>query len=208
MATLGFAIWLQQAELAVTNRLIMIFIGLIAVAVLALAIALIAIAVKAMKMVKDLTVAAEDFKTKMMPLLEVATDVGRTSRDLLQDSAPKLKIITANLVETSETLKATSRTAQSVAEHCDATVTDVNLRAQRQVARVDDMVTVALTTTSEVVGAIANGLKGPAQRVAAMAGQAKNFAEGLFARFRTRASAARGSEMQDEPTGDDDPPFA
>jgi hypothetical protein len=79
----------------------------------------------------------------------------------------------------------------------------VNLRAQKQVARVDDMVTVALTTTSEVVGAIANGLKGPAQRVATLAGQAKNFAEGLFARFRARASAADGVAAQD-----DDPPFA
>jgi len=189
MATMCFAMVFEQPELVATNRLIMVFIGLITVAVLALAIVLIVVAMKAVGALKGLSATAEEIKAKMLPLLEVAADVGRTSRDLLQDSVPKIKVITANLAETSDTLKATSKTAQSVVEHCDVTIADVNLRAQKQVARVDGMVTAALTTTSEVVETIGHGLRVPAQKIAAMASQAKYAAEGLLAKVKSMAGA-------------------
>ncbi len=188
MATMCFAMVLQQTDLAATNRLIMIFIGLIAGAMLVLAIALIVVALKAVQAVKGLSATAEEIKAKVLPLLDVATDIGKSGRAMLEDAAPKLKVITTNLAETSDTLKATSKTAQSVVEHCDATIADVNLRAQKQVARVDGMVTAALTTTAEVVESIGNGLRVPAQKIAAMASQAKYAAEGLLAKFKSMAS--------------------
>lgn len=196
---ISLAMWLQS-DLALTNRLIMILIGLIVLALLGLAIVLIVVAVKAVKAIKDITATAEEFKTKMLPLLDVAADVGRTSRDLLAETAPKLKVITANFVETSESLKETSRAAKAVVEHCDATIADANLRAQRQVARVDGMVTAALNTTAEVVEAIGGGLKISAHRIAGLAGQARNLAEGFIAKFRARrAAAAEPFEESEEP---------
>jgi hypothetical protein len=200
MATFGLAMWMQQSDLVVTNRLIMILIGLIILAVLGLGIVLIVVAVKAMKAMRDFGAAAEEFKGKMLPLLDIAADVGRTGRDLLTETAPKIKVITANFVETSEMLKETSRTAKAVVEHCDATIADANVRAQRQVARVDGMVTAALNTTAEVVEAIGHGLKAPAQRIAVLAGQARNFAEGFISKLRARrAAAAEPFEESEEP---------
>ena len=198
MTTLGLAMLLQHSELAETNRLILIFIVLLAIVILGMGIVFLVVAVKAMKMAKDLSATAEEFKQKMLPLLDVAADVGRTSRDLLADTAPKLKVITANFVETSETLKSTSRSAKAVVEHCDATIADANLRAQRQVARVDGMVTAALNTTAEVVEAVGHALKVPAHRIAVLAGQARNFAESFIAKIRARRAAP------EEPI---DPPF-
>ncbi|HWB32592.1 MAG TPA: hypothetical protein VG714_05405 [Acidobacteriaceae bacterium] len=197
MATIYPATWLQQSDLVATNHLIMVFIGLIAAAVLALTIVLIAVAVKAMKMVKEFAATAEEMKTKLLPLIDVATDVGRSGRDLLEDSAPKIKIITSNFVETSDTLRATSKAAKSVVEHCDVTIADANMRTQRQVARVDGMVTAALNTTTEVADTIANGLRGPAQRIATLAGQARSFAEGFFAKLRSRAATSETDSPYD-----------
>jgi hypothetical protein len=193
MTTMSVAMLLQHSELAETNRLILIFIVLLAVVILGMGIVFLVIAMKAMKMAKELSASAEEFKQKMLPLLDVAAEVGRTSRDLLNETAPKIKVITANFVETSETLKATSRTAKSVVEHCDVTIADANLRAQRQVARVDGMVTAALNTTAEVVEAVGQGLKVPAQRIAVLAGQARNFAETFIAKIRARRAAAEES---------------
>lgn len=198
MTTIGLAMWLQRSELAETNRLILIFIVLLSIVILGMGIAFLVVAIKAMKVAKELGATAAEFKTKILPVLDVAAEVGRTGRDLLVETAPKLKIITANFVETSETLKATSRTAKSVVEHCDATIADANLRAQRQVARVDGMVTAALNTTAEVVEAIGQGLKVPAQRIAVLAGQARSFAENFIAKVRARRAAA------EEPA---EPPF-
>jgi len=193
MTTMSVAMLLQHSELAETNRLILIFIVLLAVVILGMGIVFLVIAMKAMKMAKELSATAEEFKQKMLPLLDVAAEVGRTSRDLLNETAPKIKVITANFVETSETLKETSRTAKSVVEHCDVTIADANLRAQRQVARVDGMVTAALNTTAEVVESVGHALKVPAQRIAVLAGQARNFAETFIAKIRARRAAAEES---------------
>lgn len=198
MTTLGLAMLLQHSELAETNRLILIFIVLLAIVILGMGIVFLVVAVKAMKIAKELSATAEEFKRKMLPLLDVAADVGRTSRDLLTETAPKIKVITANFVETSETLKATSRTAKSVVESCDATIADANLRAQRQVARVDGMVTVALNTTAEVVEAIGSTLKVSAHRVSGAVAQARGFAESLIGKLRARR-AAQPFEEEEEP---------
>ena len=199
MTTMNLAMLLQHSELAETNRLILIFIVLLAAIILGMGIVLLVVAIKAMKMARDLSATAEEFKAKMLPLLDVAADVGRTSRDLLGETAPKIKVITANFVETSETLKATSRTAKSVVEHCDATIADANLRAQRQVARVDGMVTAALNTTAEVVESVGHALKVPAQRIGVLAGQARNFAETFIAKVRARRSAMPFEENDEPP---------
>jgi hypothetical protein len=92
-----------------------------------------------------------------------------------------VKLISENLAET-------SKIARSAVQQIETTVGDANLRTQRQVARVDDMVTAALTTTTEVVEAVANGLRVPAHKIAAMAGQAKLAFDGLLARFKARQS--------------------
>jgi hypothetical protein len=49
------------------------------------------------------------------------------------------------------------------------------------------MVSTALTATVEVAEAISNGIRGPVQKIAFIAGQARRFAEGLLAGFKSYA---------------------
>src|ERR1700736_6476710 len=136
IGTMFFAMWLQDADLAQTNHLIMIFIGLIALFMLGMLIALVAIAVTAGKAVKSVTATVDELKGKVLPIIEIATDISKSGREIIQDATPKVKVITDNLVKTSEI-------ARDAVQKVDATIMDANQRTQRQVARVDDMVTAA-----------------------------------------------------------------
>jgi uncharacterized protein YoxC len=179
MAPMCFALWLEEIDLAGTNRLIMIFIGVVAVALLIMAIALLVISVASAKAIKAARQSADEIKDKVLPLIEVATEIGKSGQALLHDVTPQVKLISENLAET-------SKIARSAVQQIETTVSDANLRTQRQVARVDGMVTAALTTTTEVVEAVATGLRVPAQKIAAMAGHAKLAFDGLLARFKAR----------------------
>lgn len=194
MATTGFAIWLQAPDLNGTNHLIMIFIGMVAIAMVVMAVAMIVVAITASKAVTGLNATVEELKGKVLPLIDSATEITRTSQALLNDSAPKVKHITDNLVAASDTLAETSKSAREAVRQFDTTLADVNLRTQRQVARVDTMVTAALTTTAEVAEAISNGIRVPVQKIAAMAGQAKCVIDGLLSRFRS----ATGTRSEDQ----------
>jgi ABC-type transporter Mla subunit MlaD len=198
MATMGFAMWIQAMDLAGTNRLIMIFIGLVAFAMLCVAVAMIVLAAIAFKSLKSLTATADELKIKVLPLIDVAMDISKTSRSVLDDAAPKVKVITDNLVMASDTLAETSKSARAAVAQFDTTIADVNVRAQKQVARVDGMLTSALTATSELAEAIGNGIRVPAQKIAAFAGQARLMAEGIFSRIRAVAAARAGSSSEPE----------
>jgi methyl-accepting chemotaxis protein len=189
MATTYFALWLQEPDLAKTNHLIMIFIGMVAVAMTVMAIALIVMAVVGVKAIKSVMTTVEDVTGKALPLIESATEISKTSQDLLRDVGPKVKVITDNVMQASETLAETSKAARATIQQIDVTIADANQRAQKQVARVDGMVTVALTTAAEVADAIGNGIRVPAQKIAAAATQAKAVAEGLLAKIRSMAGA-------------------
>jgi hypothetical protein len=71
----------------------------------------------------------------------------------------------------------------------DTTITDINMRTQRQVARVDGMVTSALTATIDAAETVSRSLRGPAEKVAAAASRAKLFAEGLLAKIKSAVAA-------------------
>jgi uncharacterized protein YoxC len=193
MAITYLAMWLQDADAANTRRLAFYLILLIAVAVAGMAVVLVVFALKAFKMIRDLATTADELKGKILPLLSEATILAKSGRELLEEATPKVKIITDNLVKTSDTLAETSRSARAVVAQFDTTLTDVNIRTQRQVARVDTMVTAALTTTAEVAEAISNGIRVPVQRIAGMAGAARVVLEGLFSRFQ-RATGAHASD--------------
>lgn len=175
------AMWFQ-AEEALSDPnirlLAVICLGVVALAMVALAIALVVLAAKSAKAIQGLAETVGELKQKAIPLMESATEISHSVEELLRENSPKLKVITDNLVETSDLVRGT-------AQHFERTLADANLRTQRQVARVDGMVSSALTTTVEIVEAIGNGIRVPAQKVAALAGQAKLFAEGLLARIRS-----------------------
>src|ERR1039457_3301240 len=188
MAMMCFAMWLQDGDPGGTRHLILLAIVVMALAIAGISIIMLVIGVKAMKTIKELGETATELKGKILPLLDEVMEISKTSRVLLQDAAPKVKAITENLVTASNSLAETSKEARAAMAQIDTTVTDANLRAQRQMARVDGMVTAALTTTAEVVEAIGNGIRVPAQKIAAGVTQAKNLIEGLIAKFKERTA--------------------
>jgi D-ribose pyranose/furanose isomerase RbsD len=188
MATIGFAMWLQNADPDGTRRLLLLAFGVMAVAIAVMAVILAAIAVKAMKVIQDVKTTADEVKLRLLPVLDEVLHISRASREILEDAAPKVKIISENLVKTSESLVESSKIARAAVQRIDGTITDANMRTQRQVARVDGMVTAALTTTQEVADTIVNGIKVPAQKLAVMLTQAKFAAEGLLAKARGMAA--------------------
>ena len=187
MTMMCLAMWLQESDPGSNRRLILIAIVLIAAAVVVMTVLMLAIAVKAMKAIKELTATAEEVRAKVMPLLDEAMEISKTSRVMLQDAAPKVKRITDNLITASETVAETSRAARSAVAQFDATIADVNVRTRGQVARVDGMVTAALTTTQEVADAVTKGIRVPVQKIAAAVTQARYFVEGLLSRTKPTA---------------------
>ncbi len=177
------AMWFQGTDAVseINTNLLTIFIGLVALAMLVQVTALIVLAAKSVKAIKGLAETVDELKQKALPLIDSATQISQTAEYLLSENAPKVRAIADNLLETSDLVRGT-------AQHFEETLADANLRTQRQVARVDGMVTAALTATVEVVETIGNGIRRPAQKIASLAGQAKRFAEGLLAGIKSYAS--------------------
>jgi len=173
------AMWFQDGDAlsAIDTKLLTVFVGLVALAMLVQAIALIVLAAKSGKAIKSLAASVDELKQKALPLIESATEISRSTQSLVNETVPKVRAITDNLVETSDLVRGT-------AQHFEETLADANRRTQRQVARVDEMVSATLTATVEIVETIGNGIRGPAQKIAEMVGQAKLFAEGLLAKIR------------------------
>src|SRR5260370_3118653 len=88
--------WLQDPDsLASGNtKLLIVFVGMVAIAMVAQAVALIIMAIGAGKARKRGLEIAEEVREKLMPVIS-------GTHDILRDAGPKVKIITENLVETS-----------------------------------------------------------------------------------------------------------
>ncbi len=156
--------WLQDASSLSSgnSRWLMFFVGMVAIAMVVQMIAVIVIAVGAAKASKKGLEIAEELRTKMGPILD-------TTHVVLHDSAPKLKIITENLVETSHVVR-------SKAQEFDATASDLNMRTRAQAARVDGMVTSVLNTTADISETLQRAAKVPVRE---FAGLVNGFKAGL-----------------------------
>src|SRR5450756_479320 len=152
----GVGMWMQEPDAlsAVNTKLLMVFVGMVAVAMCAQAIALIVMAIGASKARKRGLQIAEEIHAKVMPVVNQA-------QQLFEDTTPKIKVITENLVETSHIVR-------SKAVEFDATLTDVNQRARRQAARVDGMVTDTLQQTSEIAATVQRSIKIPLREIAGL----------------------------------------
>ena len=177
------AMWFQETYRFSSGSaiLLMVFIGLVAISMVVQAVVIISVTMKAGKAVKELAETAQEFKARLVPLIETATDVSRMSQSLLHDTVPKVKVIADNLVETSNVVRTS-------AQQFDKTFADVNLRAQRQVARVDGMVSATLTATVEAVESIQQGVRVPVQKISAVASQLRYGLEGILARIKAMAA--------------------
>jgi hypothetical protein len=171
------AMWLQDPDSLSSgnSRLLMWFVGLVAIAMVVQAIVVVVIAVIAAKASKRALEIADQLHTKVMPLLD-------STQTVIRDVTPKVKVITENLMETSHLVR-------NKARELDATATEVNMKARAQANRVDGMVTSVLNTTVEITETLQRAVKVPVREftglvngfkagVDVLVGRAKGFGRG------------------------------
>jgi hypothetical protein len=170
--------WLQDADSLSSgnSRLLMIFVGMVAIAMVVQAIAVIVLAVGAAKASKRALEIADELRTKMGPILD-------TTHTMIHDSAPKVKIITENLVETSHMVR-------SKAAEFDATASELNMKTRAQAARVDGMVTSVLNTTADISETLQRAIKVPVREFAGLVNGFKAGLDVLVGRVKGFGSSA------------------
>ena len=105
-----------------------------------------------LKAVKKFTAIAEELKAKALPIM----GQGQT---IIADLTPKIKTISSNLVDTSNTVR-------EQVKHVDATVGDVVDKSKQQADRVDDMVSAVLDGVTHASETIKHGVKIPVRQIA------------------------------------------
>src|ERR1700722_14786827 len=182
------AMWLQDAgSLSSGNsRLLMIFVGMVAFAMVVQAIVVIVTAIGAFKASKRALAIAEEVHTKLGPILD-------TTHNVIHDSAPKVKIITENLVETSHVVRAK-------AAEFDVTASELNAKTRAQAARVDGMVTSVLNTTADISDSLQRAVKVPVREFAGLVNGFKAGLDVLVGRAkdfgRDKPNGARGRDTE------------
>jgi len=131
--------------------LLMWFVGMVAVALVIQAIVVVVMAIGAAKASKRAFEIVDDLRTKIGPVLE-------TTQSVFHDVAPKVKIITENLAETSHMVR-------NKARELDATASELNMKTRAQAARVDGMVTSVLNTTAEISETLQRAVKVPVREL-------------------------------------------
>lgn len=203
----ALAMWFQDASAggmsADAQKWIVIFLGVIAFSMLVQALIWIGVGIGALVALKKVKTAVDDvrndikthageIKGKIYPVIDTVTHISHNAQAIIADATPKIKNATEHLVETSRVVRESaekfSHTLRDSGEKISHTVTDANQKTQRQVARVDGMVTAALDTTAEIVQTIEHGIKVPAQKIAHAATQARFIAEGVLDRVKAMAS--------------------
>jgi methyl-accepting chemotaxis protein len=134
-----------------SQTLLVIFVAVAAVSILMQAGFTLAIFLGARKAQKKLMTLADDVRLHALPVII-------SSREIVNDLAPKVKTITENLTAASATLR-------SKADQIGAVVGDVANRTQGQVSRVDGMVKVTLDQLTSAVQAIEHGIAVPVRQV-------------------------------------------
>jgi hypothetical protein len=177
--------WLQDAgSLSSGNsRLLMFFVGMVAIAMVGQAVALIIMAVGAGKARKRGLEIAEDLRVKVMPIIA-------GTHELIRDNSPKVKVITENFVEASHIIR-------SKAQEFDVTASDLNSKTRAQAARVDGMVTSVLNTTAEITDSIQRGIKVPVREVTGMVNGLKAGLDVLVGRAKGFGSGRNGPRDRD-----------
>jgi hypothetical protein len=179
------ALWqgLETDSISAGNtRLLMIFVGIVALAMLSQAIIFAFMALGAKRTQARVLVIAEELRARAIPILD-------TAEDLIKETVPKVKTITENLLETSHIVRAK-------AQEFDVTLTEANRRAKAQIVRVDGMVETALTATGALAEMIHQGVRKPVLEISGLVNGIKAGLNVLLSKSKSFGSfSRRGGEF-------------
>jgi methyl-accepting chemotaxis protein len=91
-----------------------------------------------------------------------------TSRSLLEEVSPKLKVAAQNALEVSQTAREVSVTLKTESQNVAAAVDDLLKKAAVQADRVDEMVTGTLNSVAHATATMQKAVSGPVRQVGAV----------------------------------------
>ena len=148
-----------------------------------------AIAIQAVILVA-MFVAIRKTGSRMEALAQQATPVLESAREILAESGPQLREITANLAETTVRMK-------NQVERIDATVHDLVDRSRLQIIRVDELVSQTLDKVEETTEMVQETVVRPVKQVAGVL-QAVSVALGAYLGMKRRPATHHAGSLEDE----------
>ena len=144
-------------------HLLLIFVGIIAVAALIQFIALAAMGVALARFFADAKTLVDEAKGKFYPMAETIHRLATTTEGIVDDAAPKVRRITSNIADTSDVYRA--KVGQ-----IDTFITETTTKARKQRDRVDAAATHLMDRTEEITTSVQNGFMAPFRQVAGIIG--------------------------------------
>jgi hypothetical protein len=182
---------LQNDSISSGNtRLLMIFVGITALSMFVQAVVVIVAAIGATKTQKRVLSIAEELRMRATPIIDKAVPILEKAEILVATTLPKIGTISDNLLETSEIVKAK-------AKEFDTTLHDANVRTRAQVARVDGMVSTALTATGSLAEMIHKGIRTPLVEMSGVVNGFKAGIDVLFSRSKPKAKTVAITKYED-----------
>ncbi|MDR3737277.1 MAG: hypothetical protein P4L10_17325 [Acidobacteriaceae bacterium] len=161
----GMLLQSSDATMPLGSKLFMIFVGVVSVSVVIQTIVIISFALGAAKAQREFLRIADEMRAKSVPVLEA-------SRSILEDTAPKLRVITDNISEASFLLR-------DQAVRLDRTVQSTLETVNEQVERADAMVSNTLDGIEEITGTVHRAVMIPVKQIAGLMNGLKAAVENL-----------------------------
>jgi methyl-accepting chemotaxis protein len=174
--SLSMAVWqTTDATVMHDHHLIVIFIGIVAIAMAIQAIVVLVGVIGGLGALKKMYEIVHELHLKTTPILT-------KTEHLLADVGPKISSISTNVEEISQTVREKTEEVGETISQISLTVNEVNLRTRSQISHADRIVTSALDTTEEIKDVVANGIRGPVKQVAGIIAGLRAGLESLLAR--------------------------
>jgi methyl-accepting chemotaxis protein len=170
------------------NTLLIVFVGLTGAAVLLQSLVLLGIFLSLRKTAQAVTEVTGDVKGTMIPLVH-------TTRELLERVSPQIMTISAGLAELTELVHKETKGAR-------VSVADITERLNRQVKRIDGMLTVALDSVEKTASTIEHSVAAPVRQVNGVVAALKAIVDTY--RSTSSSSVRRNSHVNPVPDPDRD----
>lgn len=162
------------------NSLLIIFVALTALAVVIQAGILVALYITVKKVSFKVDGLFLQFNERVLPVMDAAGD-------LILDLGPKVKVISANLVETTTTIK-------GQVEKMDAALTSITEKAQNQVDRAEQLVSNTINKVENTTTILQNAVLSPVHQVAGVINGLTVGVTSLFSKRRRQPPNGSGAD--------------
>jgi methyl-accepting chemotaxis protein len=156
-------------------HLLMIFVGLIAVALVVQALGFVTAGVFAAKLLHRVDGIAHEVHQRTGPMID------KTSQ-LVHDLGPKVQSLTENAEQISFAVRAKIDEVGETVSQINRTALEANARTRAHMARADGIVTDALNATEEMSHTIQDGIRAPVRQIAGVLAGFKAMIDTLISR--------------------------